>query len=113
MRYFNPGYDPWERCKSDTKSYGFYGEGTQWIFLCPSFSGLKPKPSINPKGPLDVYCPIVQGNVFVGNSGPLVGYQSYELLHLVSWELGVRRIRFVFRRSELRVRRMLIFMSYV
>ena len=39
------------------------------------------QPSFAPGGPQDIYCPSVQNNVFLGQSDPLVKYQSYDLVH--------------------------------
>lgn len=85
VRTYNPGYDPWTACQAREDVYGFYAKDTPWIFICSSFlEKLTPYPMFTPGGPLDIYCPIVQNNAFVGRPGPLVGYQNYQLVHLVS-----------------------------
>lgn len=81
VKIYNPGYDAWVACLRQPDTYGFYIKDTPWILLCPSFQLLRPQPVFNPGGLLDIYCPIVWNNVFVGQSSPLVRYQNYELVH--------------------------------
>lgn len=77
---FNIGYDPLDRC-TETGAATFWAEDTALVFLCPNFSTLASQPVFAHGGPRDIYCPIVQNNVFLGQSDPLVKYQSYELVH--------------------------------
>ena len=77
---YDIGYDPLERC-AQTGAESFWAKDTAFVFLCASFTALKFQPVFSPDGPRDIYCPLVQNNVFVGQSDPLVKYQSYELVH--------------------------------
>lgn len=77
---YNIGYDPLDRC-AQTGVTSFWAKDTVIVFLCPSFTTLKFQPLFTPGGPRDVYCPVVQKNVFVGQSDPLVKYQNYDLIH--------------------------------
>lgn len=77
---YNIGYEPLARC-AETAATSFWAKNTALIFLCPSFMTLGPRPVFSPGGPLDIYCPLVRNNVFVGQSNPLVKYQSYDLVH--------------------------------
>ncbi len=75
---FDIGYDPLEHCV-EIGATSFWATDTAIIFLCPRFSTLRPQPVFS--GPRDIYCPLVRDNVFVGQSDPLVNYQSYDLVH--------------------------------
>ena len=77
---FNIGYDPLERC-AETQATSFWAKDTAVVFLCPSFKSLAFQPVLSPGGPQDIYCPVVLKNMFVGQSDPLVKYQSYDLVH--------------------------------
>ena len=77
---YDIGYDPLHRC-TDTGVPSFWAKDTAYIFLCPSFTTLSSQPVFTPGGPKDIYCPIVQNNVFLGQSDPLVKYQNYDLIH--------------------------------
>lgn len=77
---YNIGYDPLDGC-ARTGVNSFWAKDTTLVFLCPSFTTLEFQPVFSPGGPRDVYCPVVQNNVFLGQSDPLVKYQSYELVH--------------------------------
>ena len=77
---FNIGYDPLDRC-TETGVASFWAKDTALVFLCPSFTTLAFQPALSPDGPKDIYCPVVQNNVFLGQSDPMVKYQSYELVH--------------------------------
>lgn len=74
------GYDPLDRC-GQTGVTSFWAEDTVLVFLCPSFPNMRFQPSFTPGGPRDIYCPVVQNNVFLGRSDPLVKYQNYDLVH--------------------------------
>lgn len=74
------GYDPLDRC-ARTGVTSFWAKDTAIVFLCPSFTTLGFNPSFTPHGPVDIYCPLVQNNVFLGHPDPLVRYQSYDLVH--------------------------------
>ena len=76
------GYDAYTRCTQGTNPpTSFHAANTAIVFICPSFSQLRPQPPFTPGAPMDVYCPIVRNNVFVGQSSPLIRYQSYDLVH--------------------------------
>ena len=77
---YDIGYDPFDRC-TQTGVTSFWAKDTVLVFLCPRFTGLKAQPSFTPGGPGDIYCPLVKNNIFVGQSDPLVKYQSYDLVH--------------------------------
>ena len=77
---FNIGYDPLHRC-AITGVTSFWANETPLVFLCPRFLTLGPQPVFSPGGPVDIYCPLVVDNAFVGQSNPLVQYQSYDLVH--------------------------------
>lgn len=77
---YNIGYDPLDRC-ARTGVTSFWAQDTVLVFLCPDFPTLGFQPVLTPGGPLDVYCPVVQNNVFLGQSDPLVKYQNYDLVH--------------------------------
>lgn len=77
---YDIGYDPLDRC-IDSRVASFWAKDTALVFICPSFTALAFQPVFNPDGPKDIYCPIVRNNAFLGQSDPLVKYQSYELVH--------------------------------
>lgn len=77
---FNIGYDPLDRCAA-TAATSFWAQDTAVVFLCPTFTDLIFQPVFSPDGPHDIYCPVVHNNVFLGQSDPLVRYQSYDLVH--------------------------------
>lgn len=77
---YDIGYDPLDRC-IDTGVTSFWAKDTVIVFICPSFTNLAFQPVLTPGGPQDVYCPVVQNNVFLGQSDPLVKYQNYDLVH--------------------------------
>ena len=77
---YNLDYEPLDRC-AQTAVSSFWAKNTALVFLCPSFWTLKAQPVFTPGGPRDIYCPVVSNNVFVGQSNPLVKYQSYDLVH--------------------------------
>lgn len=77
---YDIGYDPLHRC-TDTGVASFWAKNTAYIFLCPSFTSLPFQPVFTPGGPQDIYCPVVHNNVFLGQSNPLIKYQSYDLVH--------------------------------
>ena len=77
---YDIGYDPLHRC-TDTGVASFWAKNTAYVFLCPSFTSLAFQPVFTPGGPQDIYCPVVQNNVFLGHSNPLIKYQSYDLVH--------------------------------
>lgn len=74
------GIDALEYCK-ETKVTSFWVKDTTIIFLCPSFTDLPLQPAFSPHGPWDIYCPVVQHNMFPGVSDPLVKYQCYDLVY--------------------------------
>ena len=78
---YDVGFDPVERCVESGKTSFWAGKDTVIVFLCPSFATLASQPAFSPGGPKDVYCPVVRENVFLGQSDPLVRYQSYDLVH--------------------------------
>ena len=73
-------FDPLTRC-AETGKTSFWVKKTALVFICPSFSTLVIRPFFAPDGPWDIYCPLVQHNVFVGQSDPLVKYQIYDLVY--------------------------------
>lgn len=77
---YDIGYDPFVRCQR-TEATSFWAKDTVLVFICPSFTSLPFQPVFTPGGPQDIYCPVVQNNVFLGQSDPLVRYQSYDLVH--------------------------------
>lgn len=77
---YDIGYEPLERC-AETGVTSFWVKDTVLVFLCPSFTMLKFQPVLTPGGPSNIYCPVVQQNVFLGQSDPLVKYQNYDLVH--------------------------------
>ena len=77
---FDIGYEPLQRC-AETGVASFWAIDTALIFLCPRFVTLRAQPVFSPGGPKDIYCPLVRNNVFLGQSSPLVNYQSYDLVH--------------------------------
>lgn len=77
---FDIGIDLLDHCK-ETRVTSFWVQETTVIFLCPSFMDLLLQPAFSPRGPWDIYCPVVQHNVFPGVSDPLVKYQCYDLVY--------------------------------
>ena len=77
---YDIGYEPLDRC-TETGVTSFWAKDTVLVFLCPSFTTLAFQPVFTPGGPRNIYCPVVQENVFLGQSDPLVKYQSYDLVH--------------------------------
>lgn len=77
---YDIGYDPFVRCER-TEVTSFWAKDTAYVFICPSFTLLPFQPVFTPGGPQDIYCPVVQNNAFLGQSDPLVRYQSYDLVH--------------------------------
>ena len=81
----NLGYDPWRRChdgRAEKRPRSFYAEGTAYIFLCPAFFLLLPRPA-------ESECPEVRGNTFRGGQSLLVGGQVYEMVYdLARFYLG-------------------------
>ena len=61
----------------------FYAQGTAYIFICPSFFLLTPKPTTR-------LCPKVTANRFEGSQGDLhQKYQTYSLVYdLIRFYLG-------------------------
>ena len=65
--YLDLGYDPWLKCSGSASRHGlntFYAEGTAYIFVCPLFFYLMPKPTRN-------ICPAVRRNRFIGEQTSL------------------------------------------
>ena len=73
-------YEPLQRC-AETRVASFWAIDTAIVFFCPRFLTLGAQPVFTPGGPKDIYCPLVHNNVFLGQSSPLVNYQSYDLVH--------------------------------
>ena len=81
------GYDPMSRCSdatvSTTLERSFYADNTVYIFICPSFFSLRPKPDSG-------VCPNVMRNQFVGSQNDFhQGYQVYTMIYgLIRFYLG-------------------------
>ena len=75
---YDIGYDHLRHC-TDTGVTSFWAKS--FVFLCPNFLDDDVYPDFGPSGPYNIYCPAVQNNVFLGQSDPLIKYQSYDLMH--------------------------------
>ena len=83
-RQYNPGYDPWTFCASNLLLASFYPVHTSWLFLCSRFlHEFKSEPEIPPGQLLNMHCPKVQNNVFVGDQSAFVNYQKFNLIQLL------------------------------
>lgn len=74
------GINPFGHCQ-EAKVTSFWVKDTTVIFLCERFMDMLLQPAFSPSGPWDIYCPVVQDNVFPGVSDPLVKYQCYDLVY--------------------------------
>ena len=82
----NLGYDPLQRCLASSRGVtvkSFYAEGTAYIFICPVFFFLTPKPTSR-------ICPKVSANRFQGSQRDLhQSFQTFALLYnLIRFYLG-------------------------
>ena len=89
------GYDPWQRCMRRWRSQSsprqsFYGFGTAYVFLCPSFHD-------QALAPAGSHCPTVVDNKFAGDVA--VFYRQYQMYTLM-YEL----IRFYLQQDALSAR---------